>query len=852
MPIRVICPHCAAAYPVHRKHRGKQIRCKQCRQRIDVPEHAPLAVSESGVRRAKKAPPAESAFDGLQPPADEVRRPVRVGRRGNPALVLVVVLLGLLLVGTAVAIPVTVILLSQTKDTGPKGEPGDQLAADVGASRKEPEREQPKPPDRQAVKPQPTQPDKPPAPGAPAPAGQAYALKIKMYPDEGRSVVVREVNNQSGQSKYFDAAGKLVREDPPEEIREEKYTVTVLERAPGARLPRKFRRAYEKAAVRSGDTTTPLSHEGRSILFEMHNGRYLATAEGQPPLLGDDLARLAERAAPAFTNAILPGRPVKVGESWTIDPAALGDLPGKAAVVDSARAEGKLVRIYDKDGKPFGVLELTVHRSLKALGGLTFNPPGVQEKTCRLDAAIDGSGTAGLLTSVSRLTGTASLDEMGKKLSAEVAWTPSSRLECSAEGDAPAGPPPPATHMNDAWEFFVSPEGGFSARFPVKPKHETKKEPDGSTTHTVSALAPDLTNFAVTCIVSSRPGAFKAKEVLDAWAAKHAKITKDKRSVELSGHPGLELVLEEQRDGVWVAAVVRTYVVKDRLYTVEAVAHRDRKDPERFKQFFDSFALLDQNVTAKPPDPMKPANPPKPPDPVKPMAGAGLTLPELRDATMIWLRDNNFQGPANPFLKDLKTLLEQRVDEKKGFVIRVRPHILKSRKPTILCGWDGNFSVHELPPELLPALGFSPKDVELQTAPYGDQLRKAWQFTLSGLKLDPLSSVNTAQKITGSVACKRLAAGDGNFALRLTLISPGGELARGFLPITPPIGKDGVNVPFTFRDLASSLPEKVAGLMVVFAELVSYPDEERQGTPTVLSNAAVALSRVVPPKEEKK
>src|SRR5262249_51140439 len=152
------------------------------------------------------------------------------------------------------------------------------------------------------------------------------------------------------------------------------------------------------------------------------------------------------------TDGLSPARPVKVGETWAVDASAVSDLLGKGAVLDSASGEGKLIRVYEKDGKKFGVLELTVRLSLKALGVLAFRPPGVQERTIGVAPAIDGGSTAGLLTATSRLSGKAAFEDMGKKLSVEIALTPSVRQESSAEVNPPPGRDgPPATEPSDNW-----------------------------------------------------------------------------------------------------------------------------------------------------------------------------------------------------------------------------------------------------------------------------------------------------------------------------------------------------------------------------------------------------------------
>jgi hypothetical protein len=817
MPIRVTCAKCAASYLIPAEHAGKLIRCKKCQQPVRVPD---------------------------QPG----------GKKVNPGMVLLVVLVGL-----AAAIPVAVILLGQSGGATTKHEPGEQLAADAPAPGKQPAGEQPKPADRQPET-KPARPAVKPPPRDPGPAGPAYALKVKRHPDVGRVVVVRKVSSESGFTKYFDDRGKLVREDRPEDVREETYSLTVLETAPGARLPHKFRRSYDKALLRSGDKTTPLPYQGRSVLFELRDGNYQAAAEGQPPLSAADLARLADDAASDPLDNFFPGRPVKVGETWTVDPRALTGLLGKAAVENGAHGEGKLVRVYEKDGQQFGVLEWTLRLSLQSLGVLAFSPPGLHETTLVLDTAIDGSGTAALLTANSRLSGRAGFEEMGKKLSAEIALTPSLREESSAEANPPPGrEAPPAVAANDTWELFTSQEGRFSARFPVKPTAGEQKNPDGTTTHGFTAVTADHSNFIVTYLDAPRPGAFRPKEYLDGLAAHYAADTKSKRALELNGYPGLELVLETQSNGVSTATTLRAYLVKDRFYQVLAAARRDLKDQEGFGKFLDSFALLDQPQavvvkppdTPKPADPVKPPAPPKPPEPAKPGA-SGKTQAELRAAAVAWFKDNHAMGPTSPFLATIKPYLEKNVTDQTGFLLKIRPRVVKSGKTTVLAGWDGDFFVFEASPEQAKTLGLLPEDVGLVTLPYPEQVRKPRQFTLSALKVDNADKLDPAKQMTGSVACKRVAAGEAkNLALRLTQAGPKGATFTAVSPLPEGAGKDGGTLTFTFPDL-TMFPDKMAGTSVAFVELVSFPDEERQGEPTVLSNPVATLITVVAGKEEKK
>src|SRR5262249_15786740 len=153
--------------------------------------------------------------------------------------------------------------------------------------------------------------------------------------------------------------------------------------------------------------------------------------------------------------------------------------------------------------------------------------------------------------------------------------------------------------------------------------------------------------------------------------------------------------------------------------------------------------------------------------------------------------------------KNIKANLEHNADEKVGFLIRVRPRVVKSGKWMVLCGWDGDLFDFEVPPEQAEAMGFPPgSDVDVHSVPYGEQLRKPRQFTVAALKIDNAAKFDPAKKITGSVVCKRLAVGEGNLALRLTLagpkVGPGDGPVRGLSPVTEEFGKDDGTLQFAF------------------------------------------------------
>src|SRR5581483_9656401 len=103
----------------------------------------------------------------------------------------------------------------------------------------------------------------------------------------------------------------------------------------------------------------------------------------------------------ATDEDFLPGKPVKVGDGWTIDVGKVaGELGESGMVIDEKKsaAAGKLTKVYDKGGKKFGVIEVTMELVVTKLKGAQEVPLKDGSKltiTLTLDGCIDGSEATG-------------------------------------------------------------------------------------------------------------------------------------------------------------------------------------------------------------------------------------------------------------------------------------------------------------------------------------------------------------------------------------------------------------------------------------------------------------------------
>ena len=276
-----------------------------------------------------------------------------------------------------------------------------------------------------------------------APAPDTYDIRLGGDSTPGQSYVVKDTDKVTSTTTVTHPQ-LGVSLDPEKKTSEEElvYTETVLEKPAkkGDSIP-KFKRAYSRARQTTDGKSSSLPYEGRTVVFQLKDGKYQATAEGEPALDAKVLDELAQKeGTPAPQGAeklFLPRRPVKVGEKWTFDGKAVAKvLPeDDTFVLDPERSggEGTLVKAYQKGGQQYGVIELRLNLAIKKTGNLTFEKPAALDTKVTMDVVIDGSATAGTTSQTTTLRGRGFVTEEGQKITIEVSTEQSGRREQSPE-----------------------------------------------------------------------------------------------------------------------------------------------------------------------------------------------------------------------------------------------------------------------------------------------------------------------------------------------------------------------------------------------------------------------------------
>ena len=195
------------------------------------------------------------------------------------------------------------------------------------------------------------------------------------------------------------------------------YTEEVISKPAGAKRPTKLRRTYETAELTKDGEKQDLDLAGKTVVIEKAGDGYTITVDGKEPtgLAADILKKEFRKEKQVNEEDLLPAEPVKAGGTWKIDLAKFAKDAADELEIDVAKSTGtgKLVKVYDKGGKKFGVMEITLDLALNKLGGdggqqVDLKPGSKMKLVAVLDGCIDGSSAdvTGKVTTTGDFTGT--------------------------------------------------------------------------------------------------------------------------------------------------------------------------------------------------------------------------------------------------------------------------------------------------------------------------------------------------------------------------------------------------------------------------------------------------------------
>jgi len=211
--------------------------------------------------------------------------------------------------------------------------------------------------------------------------------------------------------------------------------LTVLET--NSKFPTRYQESFRKATRHDGQRTQARGYQGLVLGFEFEEGKYRLKLPEKADLTDNERFGLAARAnsdleAP-LDEIFQPGKPIEVGQKWDIDGKLLARAFGHNTKVDAELTKGtaKLAKVYTREDKQFGVIEIDLTVAYRAMEDLEFTPPALFLLKGTLDTAIDGSSPVGTLSVTTRLLGRTQVDQKGVKLLLEISRDSSSVKERS-------------------------------------------------------------------------------------------------------------------------------------------------------------------------------------------------------------------------------------------------------------------------------------------------------------------------------------------------------------------------------------------------------------------------------------
>jgi hypothetical protein len=266
---------------------------------------------------------------------------------------------------------------------------------------------------------------------SPARAEDKHTIKIKEFADVGKTQIARDERRTANHIKVTDDTGKVLQEKNDKGAEVKEVEETTLETGPKKRT--KWKSTINKLVRSLNGTDRPASYQGRTVVYtRSKEGKYEVAAEGGAPLtvpesmeLVGPMNRPGRNDDDSPIDFILPKNPVAAGESWPIDLAKVPFITEMGAAADAAagKGEGKLLKVFDKDGAKWGTLEIRFNVPLKGVPNapaVKLTEPGAFEMTMRFEAPIDGSAHLGTMDTAVRMAVKGGVEQGGKKISLEI------------------------------------------------------------------------------------------------------------------------------------------------------------------------------------------------------------------------------------------------------------------------------------------------------------------------------------------------------------------------------------------------------------------------------------------------
>lgn len=241
---------------------------------------------------------------------------------------------------------------------------------------------------------------------------------------QGDVIDVDEQSTEQSKVKIDGPDGKALIDRSEARTRHFTYRETIVEKTANARRPDRLSRQYSRAEVKVGDQMQQLAYHGQTVLIEKKDGKYRFQIAGGKELTEEDARLLDEEFNKKgdgldIRRVLLPSKPVRIGETWKIDPAPLvkeltrGDDSQVAVDLAGATATGKLLEVREdkpRTGRMEFQIELPLKEFTRATEKRKLDAGSRMVLTLNADVCIDGSANSGVIKNTMKLTASGPLD----------------------------------------------------------------------------------------------------------------------------------------------------------------------------------------------------------------------------------------------------------------------------------------------------------------------------------------------------------------------------------------------------------------------------------------------------------
>ncbi|MFL5339541.1 MAG: hypothetical protein ACJ8F7_05170 [Gemmataceae bacterium] len=242
---------------------------------------------------------------------------------------------------------------------------------------------------------------------------EAYTIKLSKPEQPGDRCRQTIVKTDTMAGRILDTNGNALRKNNERKTINSVCVEKILAKEAGKRST-KLTQTYEKAIMFAKGTEIDVGLAGRTVTIEYADKKYKFTYENGDPVTGpaEDFLKDEFKDRDDDTDgkkmevAMLPKKPVKVGETWKCDVDALikgfGADMGSAVDPKKTTANGKLLKAYVKDDRQYGVVEVHMEVALTRMGkgdqAIKMVNGAVMRATVTLDGAIDGGREEGVMS----------------------------------------------------------------------------------------------------------------------------------------------------------------------------------------------------------------------------------------------------------------------------------------------------------------------------------------------------------------------------------------------------------------------------------------------------------------------